>query len=251
MLYSRGCGEFMIRLKSLSKSSAVVDIVLNIWQRVPAPVIHNLQKAQTIKLLFWHCAVDQLTGNYLEFGVAHGHSMKSAVLAERFSFSKAIGVKKINRNLIGFDTFEKFISTSDLDAHETWVGDLFNLPLEKIQKRFRRYENVSFIKCDASSLSSSPTEFVSQASLGINGYSMIILFDMDLYAPTLSALRWAKQTMQQGTFLMFDEFFSFAGDFDRGESLALKEFLDENPSIRVRDVMSYGSGGKVFVVATI
>jgi len=187
----------------------------------------------------------------LEFGVAHGHSMKSAVLAEKFSYSKAIGVKKINRNLIGFDTFEKFVSHSELDTHETWVGDLFNLPLEKIEKRFRRHKRVRFIKCDASSLSSGPTECVSQAALGVDGKSVIILFDMDLYAPTLAALRWTKQTMQQGTFLMFDEFFSFAGDFNRGEALALKKFLDENPAIQIREVMSYGSGGKVFVVATI
>ena len=241
----------MLQLNNLLKSRFGVDLVLNVWQRVPAPVIHNLQKAQTIKLLFWHCAVDQLAGNYLEFGVAHGHSMKSAVLAEHNSFSRAIGVKKIDRDLIGFDTFEKFVSASEIDAHETWVGDLFNLPLEKIQKRFKRKKNVLFIKCDASNLSSSPTDFISQSSLGVNGKAVIILFDMDLYAPTLSALRWAKQTMQQGTFLMFDEFFSFAGDFNRGEALALNEFLDENPSIRIRDVMNYGSGGKVFVIAKI
>jgi hypothetical protein len=172
-------------------------------------------------------------------------------LAEKYSFSRAIGVKKINRNLFGFDTFEKFISASTLDTHETWVGDLFNLPLEKIQKRFKRYKNVSFIKCDASTLSEGPTVFTPQTTLGISGKSVIILFDMDLYAPTISALRWAKQTMQQGTFLMFDEFFSFAGDLNRGEALAVNEFLNENPSIRLREVMNYGSGGKVFVVAAI
>lgn len=241
----------MFQRNNLLKSRIAVDFALSIWQRIPAPVIHNLQKAQTIKLLFWHCAVDQLAGNYLEFGVAHGHSMKSAVLAEKYSYSRAIGVKKIDRDLFGFDTFEKFISASELDTHDTWVGDLFNLPLEKIQKRFKRNRNVSFIKCDASSLSDGPTIFTPQSSLGVSGKSVVILFDMDLYAPTISALRWAKQTMQQGTFLMFDEFFSFAGDFNRGEALALTEFLEENPSIQVREVMNYGSGGKVFVIATI
>jgi hypothetical protein len=72
---------------------------------------------------------------------------------------------------------------------------------------------------------------------------------MDLYAPTLGALRWCKQTMQMGTFLVFDEYFSFAGDVTKGEARALAEFLEENPSIELRDVMSYGAGGKVFVIS--
>ena len=230
------------------KSELLVDNVLRIWQRIPAPVVHNLQKAQTLKILFWHCAVDQLKGNYLEFGVAHGHSMRSAVEAEKNSFSKTIGVNRIARLLYGFDTFSKFESASELDKHATWEGDLFNVPLEKIQGRFKRNPNVSFIKCDASNLADSKS-VVDQNEIGVSGKSAIILFDMDLYAPTLGALRWSKQTFQQGTFLVFDEFFSFAGDPMKGECRALSEFLEENSNIKLREVMTYGSGGKVFVVS--
>jgi hypothetical protein len=151
--------------------------------------------------------------------------------------------------LYGFDTFSKFESSSELDRHATWEGDLFNVPLEKIQERFKRNPNVSFIKCDASSLADS-NSFVNQNEIGVIGKSAIILFDMDLYAPTLGALRWAKQTLQQGTFLVFDEFFSFAGDPMKGECRALSEFLEENSNIQLREVMTYGSGGKVFVVSS-
>jgi hypothetical protein len=230
------------------KSDFLVDLVLKIWQGIPAPVIHNLQKAQTLKMLFWHCAVDQLQGNYLEFGVAHGHSMRAAVEANKNAFSKTIGVKSVERSLFGFDTFSEFQSNSEIDKHATWEGDLFNRPKEHIEKRFKGHKNVAFIKCDASSLASSDS-FISQSEFGILGKSAIILFDMDLYAPTLGALRWCKQTMQMGTFLVFDEYFSFAGDVTKGEARALAEFLEENPSIELRDVMSYGAGGKVFVIS--
>lgn len=230
------------------KSPLMVDAVLRGWQSVPAPVIHNLQKARVLKLLFWHCAVDQLPGNYIEFGVAHGHSMRAAYLAQKSAFSKTIGVKKVPRRLIGFDTFSKFVSNSDLDKHSTWDGDLFNLPLEVIERRFRKHSNVSFVKCDASTLANEKT-FIAQEEFGIEGKSAIILFDMDLYAPTLAALRWSKQSLQQGTFLIFDEYFSFAGNSDKGESLAFKEFLLENSHIEAREVDTYGAGGKIFVVS--
>lgn len=231
------------------KSTSLVDAVLRVWQIVPAPVIHNLQKAHALKMLFWHCAVDQLSGNYLEFGVAHGHSMRAAYLAEKSSFSKTIGVRRIPRTLIGFDTFEKFVSSSVLDVHSTWEGDLFNLPLHTIKRRFRKNPNVCFVKCDASTLADEKS-FVRQEELGIIGKSAIILFDMDLYEPTLGALRWSRQTFQQGTFLVFDEFFSFAGNPNKGECLAFTKFLEENPDVSVREVDTYGAGGKIFVVAS-
>lgn len=230
------------------KSALIVDAVLLAWQSVPAPVIHNLQKARILKMLFWHCAVDQLAGNYIEFGVAHGHSMRAAYLAEKSAYSKTIGVKRIPRELFGFDTFSKFVSDSELDAHSTWEGDLFNLPLEVIQRRFRKYANIHFVKCDASTLASKD-RFISQEEFGLSGKSAIILFDMDLYAPTLAALRWSKQSLQQGTFIIFDEYFSFAGDSNKGESLAFTEFLQENPQIEAREVDTYGAGGKVFVIS--
>ena len=86
------------------------------------------------------------------------------------------------------------------------------------------------------------------ASFGIRNMAAVVLFDMDLYAPTLAALFWSRQLLQQGTFLIFDEFFSFSGDSNRGESRALREFLEEFPEITLRDFASYGCGGKVFIV---
>lgn len=233
---------------NLFTSNIAVDLVLRIWQRIPAPVVHNLEKAKVLKILFWHCAVDQLEGNYIEFGVAHGHSMRSAVEAERNTFSRTIGVKRVQRNLYGFDTFSLFQSASSLDEHATWEGNLYNQSLEKIRARFRKEANVFFVQCNAESLADGK-HYVNQADFNIQGKSAIILFDMDLYSPTLSALRWAKQTFQVGTFLIFDEFFSFSGDANKGEALALSEFLNENQQIQIRDVSSYGAGGKVFVVS--
>jgi hypothetical protein len=71
---------------------------------------------------------------------------------------------------------------------------------------------------------------------------------MDLYKPTKSALDWISDCLQNGTFLVFDEYFAFLGDKEKGESRALKEFLEENPKIHVRQISTYGAGGAVFVV---
>jgi hypothetical protein len=229
------------------KSFIVVDIVLKLWQRIPAPVIHNLEKAKVLKLLFWHLNVDQLPGNYIEFGVAHGHSMRAAVEGNRRSFSKTIGVKSSQRNLYGFDTFEGFKSNSVIDSHATWNGDLFTKSIAAVERRFRHHKNVFFYKVNAVELVSNGiprplTDF------NISGLAALIMFDMDLYEPTLNALIWVRQLMQPGTFLIFDEFYSFAGSSSKGESKALTDFLNIHKELKLREVMTYGAGGKVFVV---
>lgn len=235
-------------MKSPYKSSFLVDLVLNLWQGVPSLVLHNLEKAHAIKKIFWHLNVDQFSGCYIEFGVAHGHSMRSAEIAERTSESKVIGVKRVHRNLYGFDTFEGFVSHTADDAHPVWEGTLYTAPINEIRRRFRKSSNVRFIKMDATKLVEAEGNIVGAERFGIDESAAIILFDMDLYEPTLSALRWSRQLLQTGTFLLFDEFFSFGGDSNKGESRALNEFLEGNLDVRVRDYGSYGVGGKIFVV---
>ena len=227
-------------------SSLIVDLVLSFWQRIPGPVIHNLEKARALKKLFWHLNVDGISGVYLEFGVAHGHSMRSAQIAEATSHSEKLGIKRVRRNLYGFDTFEKFIGDALLDTHPTWNGDLFNVPVEKVRRRFRHAKNVKFSKLDVNTLISDKE--LDYGHFKINEKASIILFDMDLYGPTISALEWSAGLLQQGTFLIFDEYFAFAGDQQKGEARALKEFLVKHSEFSVREFDSYGAGGKIFIV---
>lgn len=227
-------------------SSFVVDSVLHFWQRVPGPVIHNLEKARALKKIFWHLNVDGIEGDYLEFGVAHGHSMRSAEIAEKSSHSKSLGIKHIPRQLFGFDTFDKFIGDPDLDSHPTWEGNSFNAPFTSVKRRFKKSKNVHLFKLDVNKLTSDKNS--SFENFGLSSKAAVILFDMDLYGPTRSALFWASGIIQQGTFLLFDEFFAFCGDQKKGEARALKEFLEVHTQFSVREFANYGSGGKIFVV---
>jgi O-methyltransferase len=227
-------------------TSSIVDLVLSFWQRVPGPVIHNLEKARAIKKVFWHLNVDGISGDYYEFGVAHGHSMRAAELAERTSHSDSLGIKRVSRLLFGFDTFEKFIGDPNLDLHPTWNGESFNAPYGSVKRRFSRSKNVQLFKLDVNSLVSDSNN--SFDKFGISNKAAVILFDMDLYGPTKSALFWMSDLIQQGTFLIFDEFFAFGGDQDKGEARALKEFLEDHNEFLIREFANYGSGGKIFVV---
>ena len=221
------------------------NLVTLLWQSIPIPVIHNLQKATMLKKLFWQQNIDAVHGDYLEFGVAHGNSMKSALLASQKSGSKMLGIVKIERNFHGFDTFEEFNSSFEMDQHETWTGDRFSLEIHKVSRRFKKYDNVFLHKLDVQNIG----ELELKTLLGSDGKVAIALFDMDLYGPTITALDWIEPRIQKGTYLVFDEFFAFRGDSKLGESRALEEFLARYRHIHLRPVMQYGAGGQVFVVS--
>lgn len=224
----------------------IVDVVLMVWQKMPPIAFHNLAKASMLKKIFWHLAVDGQTGLYLEFGVAQGNSLKAAVLANNAAKSKIIGVRRINRNYFGFDTFEQFESDSASDIHPTWQGTMFNKSFELIKKRFKKYPEVLLVKVDVLSLKRSypdPTTLV-----GKQNFAAVILFDMDLSAPTQAALEWCEPLMQQGTFLVFDEPFAFSGNSQKGEMAAFQKFKAAHPNITFRHFGSYGAGGLVYIL---
>ena len=238
----------------MTPASRLVDLVLRLWLKVPAPVHHNLGKAAMIKKCFWHLNVDSIEGDYLEFGVAMGHSMRSADLAERSCHLPSLGIEYQPRKLIGFDTFSSFNSNEEIDSHPTWTGTNFNVELAKIRRRFKKDIDVRIFlnKCDASNLIDdlgSPT--ITHESTGMVGDIALLLLDMDLYGPTLAALKWCRPRLQVGTIIMLDEYFAFAGRKDRGECLALTHFLEEFPEVELRHFNFYGSGGSVFIVSSL
>lgn len=60
----------------------------------------------------------------------------------------------------------------------------------------------------------------------------VIFVDCDLYRSTVPVLAFAKQFLQRGTIIVFDDWFCFYGDPDRGERRAWGEFRQVNRELR-------------------
>ena len=225
----------------------LVDLVLKIYQGVPHLVWNNLEKAKMLKNVFVNLNSDGIEGDYLEFGVAYGNTLRAALEGEKKSEVKEFNIFRKTRWFYGFDTFDGFQSNDPNDQHVVWAGNNFNLSYEKVQKRFRGAP-VTLTKIDAQHLvdeNLKRIEFYDQFKIKT---AAAILFDMDLKAPTLCALIWARPYMQSGTYLLFDEYFGFGGNPDLGEAGAFKEFLKLNPEIEAIEFQTYGLGGKVFII---
>lgn len=63
----------------------------------------------------------------------------------------------------------------------------------------------------------------------------VVYVDCDLYASTIPVLNFAKDFLQVGTIIVFDDWFCFHGDPDRGERKAFREFREANPSLHFEE----------------
>lgn len=169
----------------------------------------------------------RVEGSYLEFGCARGSS-----LIDLFDSSK--GHPSLNEmKFFVFDSFEGLPAPQGLDA-----GD------------FRRYEQGEFA-CDLDQYKINVRNGgvdLSRVTLTPGWYdkslnddlkrrlpiakASLVLIDCDLYESTVPVLNFITDYIQDGTVLLFDDWFSYKGRLDQGEARAFTEWLTRNPSIQ-------------------
>ncbi len=76
----------------------------------------------------------------------------------------------------------------------------------------------------------------------------VVMIDCDLYESTKPVLEFITDLLVDGTILIFDDWFSFKGDPDKGEQRATREWLNKNPQIKLQDYYQVGSTQKSFIV---
>jgi hypothetical protein len=76
----------------------------------------------------------------------------------------------------------------------------------------------------------------------------LVWIDCDLYESTVPVLDFITDYVQNGTLLMFDDWFCFRGDPDKGEQRAFREWLAKNPSIKATQFYRFGWHGESFIL---
>ena len=71
----------------------------------------------------------------------------------------------------------------------------------------------------------------------------IVFMDCDTYSSAKLAFEYVSPVMQEGAYIILDDFFSYRGSKSKGVARAFNEFL-ETAGISARRVMDYGMGGQ-------
>ncbi len=184
----------------------------------------------------------KLEGGYFEFGSHLGKSMISAYhLSKRFM---------PNIIFYAFDSFEGLPEENSM-KDESKFQQFKSGEFTSTEERFR-----SNLKKSGVNMSRVHT-FKGWYRDVLNKETMVkikdtkaavVNIDCDLYESTVTALDFLVPYLQDGTLILFDDWFTYRGDPDRGEQKAFKEWLERNPNIKTTQYHKYAWAGNSFII---
>ncbi|NGO41434.1 TylF/MycF/NovP-related O-methyltransferase [Streptomyces ureilyticus] len=177
-----------------------------------------------------HCELNAVTtGYYFEFGCHNARTFRLAYDA----FSPLHDF-----TYVAFDSFEGLPDVTGIDVH----GDLwYRGQMSTSEADFRRL-------CKRHGIPDEKYRVVKgfydktltpelAAELGPL-HAAVIYIDCDLYVSTVPVLKFVKSFLRPGTVIVFDDWFLYNGDPQRGEQKAFAEFCLENPGFRFQSFLS-------------
>ncbi|MET0391431.1 MAG: TylF/MycF/NovP-related O-methyltransferase [Polyangiales bacterium] len=203
----------------------------------------SIQTKATAVLRAWHLVSRNGTpGDYLEFGVFRGDTFKLAIRAARSSFGGAY-----QGRFFAFDSFEGLPDVASLAEPE----NVFN------QAEYACSE-ADFRRAIASTARGTNVQVVKgwfdrtltpalRDELGLREVA-IANIDCDLFESTVPCLEFIAPLVQNGTIVMFDDWYLMRGSMKRGEAQAAEQWLRQNPHIRLVPLQHYGVAGQSFIV---
>jgi hypothetical protein len=181
-------------------------------------------------------------GDYLEFGVYRGDNVVNAWRSARVT----------GREGVRFYAFDSFQGLPDPEASPVDRGGEF----EEGQYAAGRSEFEHTLRragVDMSRLT--VVEGFYETSLpdlhpheiGLEAASLVWI-DCDLYSSTVCALDFVTDLLQDGSVLLFDDWYCFRARADKGEQQACHEWLERNPGITLVPYRDFHWAGRAFVV---
>jgi len=227
----------------ISKLDFLQDWASTLIAGINPAIIHNIEKYYILKKVHYLSTIEELEGDYLEFGVFTGSSFCHSIrCCRKLSFLNKITLKT---RFFGFDSFSGFGSLSEEDEHPFYTNENFATSLKKVDRRIARVAKGIDYKLIPGFFSDSLKN--GAEAFGIT-QSRIIFIDSDTYTSSKDALSFSLPTVQEGTYIILDDYFSYKGSKEKGVARAFAEFV-ELGELQVRHVFNYGMGGAVYVVS--
>jgi len=199
----------------------------------------RLSELGIINQAFQFAAINNVEGDYFEFGLYRGKTFRFAHrMKRRYKFGKMI--------LWGFDSFQGLPEITD-ERDNIWRQGAFHCSESELRAilkkhRFKEDEYVLVPGFYKDSLNDLLHE-------RLNGRtSSVVYIDCDLYESTAQVLAFIERYLVNGTIVCFDDFYNYKGASDQGEQKALAEFLEHHPSINFIPYLYYSPLGRSFIV---
>jgi hypothetical protein len=194
------------------------------------------ESGNMINMAFGYLANNKIKGDFAEFGVFRGHTT-----IEAWKASKRHGLSDMQFWL--FDSFEGLPEVG---------GEDLGGPFETGEFRSSRRDFEAVLQKNRVDLGR--THIVegyfddTLASTETSRRFSVVWIDCDLYESTVPVLKWLTNRLVEGAVICFDDWFTFSGRPDKGEQLAVAEWLQSEPEINLIPYRDFHWGGRSFLV---
>ncbi len=194
-------------------------------RNVSGDIYDNSSKFYQINKIWHNIKLDQITGDYIEFGIYKGKSIYHS-----FKVAKKLDIQK-NILFWGLDSFEGF----PVENHNFYKNDNFKTSYTKTKNQFKKFKEIKVIK------GFFKESLRTQELVNIKNISFAFI-DCDIFESTIDIFDYLKPRLTNGSFIMIDDYTSIDSN---GNSIA-KSF---KASFKIDDeifIFGYYSNGIIF-----
>ncbi len=205
---------------------------------------HNIGKIGALKKAFYLANLENVPGDYVEFGMYEGTSFIGAFechMRTRLPQTAA-------RAFWGYDSFSGFKYSSDADKHPFFREGEFTSSYQKTRDRIARHFRDRAKWTVTPGYVENTIGGRTALEFGIDKVA-IAFIDVDLGKPACVALDFLRPALQPGSIIILDDYFFYHASVTRGVAGAFKDFRNRNPELAFRRLFDYGCGGQAFILA--
>tara|TARA_Y100000816_G_C26046502_1_gene548400 strand:- start:267 stop:914 length:648 start_codon:yes stop_codon:yes gene_type:complete len=194
-------------------------------RNVSGDIYDNSSKFYQINKIWHNIKLDQITGDYIEFGIYKGKSIYHS-----FKVAKKLDIQK-NILFWGLDSFEGF----PVENHNFYKNDNFKTSYTKTKNQFKKFKEIKVIK------GFFKESLRTQELVNIKNISFAFI-DCDIFESTIDIFDYLKPRLTNGSFIMIDDYTSI----DRNGNSIAKSF---KASFKIDDeifIFGYYSNGIIF-----
>jgi len=240
--------SYRTRLRSVLRAGA--DLILGPSdENVLGQIARRDVRASTFFRVMEFVNYERVEGDILEFGVFGGLTL--ALLAE----GHRCDPKGMTRRVVGFDSFQGLPGSDESHARwregdcattQAWHPHLAIGEPVSAEATIRLFEACGL---PAPELERGAFEDTLAGTLGSKyDAAAVVHIDCDLYESTKTVLEALTPTLQDGTVVLFDDWFHYRGNPNKGEARAFGEFLEIHHEWRAQPYQTYGTFCNSFVL---
>ena len=180
-----------------------------------------------------------LKGDFLEFGVYDGTSFSNAYFAFRkahLQAAKRWNIEFIRPRMFAFDSFAGLPEIGGMDTSGPFKTGDYAYSESGFLNNLKKNEVDLSVVVTVKGFYNDTLNDATRKKYDIKK-ARIIHIDCDLYESAKVVLDFVTPTIQEGTIIIFDDWFQFHGNPDLGEARAFREWLDKNQQFNAVEFM--------------